>query len=318
MLKISVALLTIFVLQTSVHAADKIRIAYPAPLGHFITLPLAQKKGFFGEEGIEAQLVQIRGPAVQAAFLNGEIDYYPAIGATVPAVIAGVPVKVVACYVPAFPIILIARPELKSVQELKGKTIMVGSIGAAPHVIARMILKHFGLDPDKDVKFVPGPSSEARLAALNQSLVAATVATPPFDFHGKKLGLNILARSQELFMWPEGGLSTTSKKIKERPDEIKRVIKAGIKANRYIRREREGTIQFLTQWQKIDKEIAAATYDSVWKAYNDDGTLPEDGFRLVIEEAKKAAKVDRQVSMSDVADLSILREAQRELGIKGK
>ena len=68
------------------------------------------------------------------------------------------------CYVPAYPIVLIARPEFKSVQELKGKTIVVGNIGTGPHVIARTILKHSGLDPDKDVKFVPGPSEEARLA----------------------------------------------------------------------------------------------------------------------------------------------------------
>ena len=310
--------LIVLVLQTSVHAADRIRIAYPAPLGHFITLPLAQKKGFFREEGIEAELVQLRGPATKAALLNGEIDYHPGIPAMVSAAIEGVPVKVVACYVPAFPIMLIARPEFKSVQELKGKTIMVGSIGAGPHSLARMILKHFGLDPDKDVKFVSGPSSEARLAALTQGLVAGTVATPPFDFFAKKLGLNILARSQELFMWPEAGLNTTTKKIKEVPDEIKRVIKAGIKANRYIRTEREGTIQFLIEWQKVNKEIAAATYESVWKAYNDDGTVPEDALRLVIEEAKKTTKVNRQVSVSDVADLSILKEAQRELGIKGK
>jgi NitT/TauT family transport system substrate-binding protein len=195
---------------------------------------------------------------------------------------------------------------------------MVGSIGSGPHILARMILKHFGLDPDKDVKFVSGPSSEARLTALTQGLVAGTVATPPFDFFAKKLGLNILARSQELFMWPEAGLNTTTKKIKEVPDEIKRVIKAGIKANRYIRTEREGTIQFLIEWQKVNKEIAAATYESVWKAYNDDGTVPEDALRLVIEEAKKATKVNRQVSVSDVADLSILKESQRELGIKGK
>jgi ABC-type nitrate/sulfonate/bicarbonate transport system substrate-binding protein len=263
-------------------------------------------------------MILLRGPATKAAFLNGEIDYYPGIGAMVSAAVAGVPVKVVACYVPAFPIVLIARSEFKSVQELKSKTIMVGNIGAAPHVIARTILKHFGLDPDKDVKFIPGPSDEARLAVLNQGLVAATVATPPFDFHGKKLGLNVLARSHELFNYPAAGLITTVKKMKERRDEIKRVIKAGIRANRYIRTEREGTIQFLIEWQKVDKEIAAATYESVWKAYNDDGTLPEDAMRLVIEEAKKAAKVDRQVSVSDVADLSILREAQRELGIKGK
>ena len=71
------------------------------------------------------------------------------------------------------------------------------------------------------------------------------------------------------------------------------------------------------EWMRIDKEIAAATYESVWKAYNEDGNYPKTAMRLVIEEAKKAAKVNREVSVRDVADLSILKEAQRELGIKG-
>lgn len=316
--KIFLVLLTIFVLHGAVHAADKIRIGYPAPLGHFITLSLAHQKGFFREEGIEAEFVQIRGPVQTSALINGETDYSVGIGNAISAAVAGAPLKVVACYVPAFPIMLIARPEFKSVQELKNKSIMVGTMGAAPHVIARMIVKHFGLDPDTDVKFVPGPSGQARLAALNQGLVAATIATPPFDFRAKKLGLNVLAGSHELFSYPEGGLATSVKKIKERPNEIKRVIKVGIKANRYIRTEREGTIQFLIGWQKVDKEIATATYESVWKAYNDDGTCPQDALRLVIEQAKKAAKVDRQFSIIDVADLSILKEAQKELGIKGQ
>ena len=74
----------------------------------------------------------------------------------------------------------------------------------------------------------------------------------------------------------------------------------------------------MIEWLKIDKEMAAATYDSVGKAFNEDGSLPEDGLRLLIEEAKKAAKVSREIPLSDVADLSILREAQKELGIQGK
>ena len=94
------------------------------------------------------------------------------------------------------------------------------------------------------------------------------------------------------------------------------MIKTGIKANRYIRTEREGTIQFMMEWQRVDKETAAATYESVWKTYNDDGSLPEKGLRLVIDEAKRVGKVDREISLSEVVDLSILREAQRELGIK--
>lgn len=72
----------------------------------------------------------------------------------------------------------------------------------------------------------------------------------------------------------------------------------------------------MMQWMKIDKETAAATYDSAAKSYNDDGGVPEAGLRIVIDEARKAANISRDVSSNEVVDLSILREAQRELGIK--
>jgi len=67
---------------------------------------------------------------------------------------------------------------------------------------------------------------------------------------------------------------------------------------------------------KIDRELAAATYDGVVKTYGDDLSLPEDGLRLLIDEAKKNAKLNRDISIDQVADLSILKEAQREMGIR--
>ena len=312
------ALLTLLVLPTAAYPADRIRISYPAPVVHFATFPLAQKKALFKEEGLDVEIFRVSDTVARAALLNGEIDYLTGIAVPVLAAIGGMPIKLVACYAPTIPIMLIARPEFKSVQDLRGKTVMVSSLGAAPAVIARMIFRHLGLDPDKDVNILPAPggTSNGRLAALSQGLVAATVVAPPFDFHAKKMGLTVLARSHELFDYPVAGLATTIKKIKERPDEIKRVIKAGIKANRYIRGERDGTIQFIMEWQKIDRDTAGATYETASKIFNDDGNAPEKGLRLVIEEAKKAAKVDRQVSVSDVAEFSILRDAQRELGIK--
>jgi ABC-type nitrate/sulfonate/bicarbonate transport system substrate-binding protein len=225
-----------------------------------------KRKAFFKEEGLDAEIIRIRPPASYAALANGDIDYFTGIGgAAVAAATRGVPIRVVACYVPTLPFMLIARPEIKSVQELKGKTIMIGVAGSSPDLIARMMLKHFGLDPEKDMKLLPGGASDARLVALKEGLVTATVVGPPFDYLGKKLGLNVLARSHEFLSYPEGGLSTAIKRIKERPDQIKRVIKTGIKANRYIRTEREGTIQFMMEWQRVDKETAAATYESVWK-----------------------------------------------------
>jgi NitT/TauT family transport system substrate-binding protein len=202
MKKIFLALL-ICVLHGLAHAADKIRVGYPAPIGNFLTLPLAQKRGFFKEEGLDAEIVRIRPPASYAALVNGDIDYFSGIGgAAVAAATRRVPIRVVACFVPTLPFMLIARPEFKSVQELKGKTLMIGVAGSSPDLIARMMLKHFGLDPDRDMKLLPGGASDARLVALKEGLVAATVVGPPFDFLGKKLGLNILARSQELLSYP--------------------------------------------------------------------------------------------------------------------
>jgi ABC-type nitrate/sulfonate/bicarbonate transport system substrate-binding protein len=172
------------------------------------------------------------------------------------------------------------------------------------------------LDPDKEVKFLAAGPLEARFSSMKQGLIAATLGGPPTDFLGKKMGFVVLARAHELFSFPVTGIVTTDKKIKERPDEVKRLIKAGIKANRYIRQNRDGTIQVFMEWMKIDKEMATATYDSVGKAFNEDGSLPEDGLRLLIDEAKKTAKINREIASSEVVDLSILREAQKELGIK--
>ena len=116
---------------------------------------------------------------------------------------------------------------------------------------------------------------------------------------------------------PAGGLVTTMMKIKGKPEEVRRVIRAGIKASRYIKANRDATIQFLMEWQRIDKEIATGTYEYLSKATNESGSLSEDAFRLMIEEIKELAKVSREIPMSDVADLSILTVAQKELRIQG-
>jgi ABC-type nitrate/sulfonate/bicarbonate transport system substrate-binding protein len=311
-------LLASFLLQPSVQAAEKIRIGIPDFTAQFGSLPLAQKKGFLQEEDLQAEVIRINATVGVAALASGEIDYYPGIGPGVAAAIQGVPIKVVACYVPSAPFALIARPEFKSVSELRGKTIGLNTFGGNIEIVTRLIFKHYGLDPDKDIKFLALGVSEHRFAAMKQGLAAATLGTPPLDFFGQKMGFVVLTRAHELFSYPASGVLASVKKIKERPDEVKRVIKAGIKANRYFRQNREGTIQIMTEWMKINRETATATYEGVLKAFNDDGSVPEDGFRLLIDETKKQAKVSRQVSLSDVADLSILREAQRELGIKSK
>ena len=304
------------ILHSSVQAADKIRIGFSALIASYSSLPLGQKRGFLQEEGLQAEFIRMNATVGLATLVTGEIDYYTQLGGGVAAAIGGAPVKIAACYVPGPTATLVARPEFKSVQELRGKTIGIDVFGSNLSIIARNVFKHSGLDPDKEVKFLAAGPLEARFSSMKQGLIAATLGGPPTDFLGRKMGFVVLARAHELFSFPVTGVVASDKKIKEKPDEIKRVIKAGIKANRYIRQNRDGTIQVFMEWMKIDKEMATATYDSVGKAFNEDGSLPEDGLRLLIDEAKKTAKINREIASSEVVDLSILREAQKELGIK--
>jgi len=318
-LPVLAAAIILLVANGTASPAEKIRVGVPQQVVHWMVFPLAQQKGFFKEEGFDAEIVQITGPSGRSALMSGDIDYYTTIAFIVQSAIVGLPVKVIAAYVNCPPFVLMSRPELKSAQDLKGKTMGIGAPpGSSPDVIAKLSLKHLGLNPDKDVKYVYLNSHERTYLALEQGLYAAGLIPPPFDFKGAKLGLNSLARAAEILTYPEDGLIATVKKIKEKPDEVKRVIRAGIKANRYIRTQREGTIQFLMAWQKVDRETATANYDSAVRSFNDDGSLPEAGLRLIIDEARKTAKVEREIPITNVADLSILREAQKELGIRAK
>jgi NitT/TauT family transport system substrate-binding protein len=313
-----VTLLIVFVLRPSVQATDKIRIGVPELNAQFLPLALAEKRGYFKEDGLQGEIIRINPTVALAALVSGELDYWTVIGNSVGAIIQGAPLRVLACYVPGSPSALIVRPEFKSVQELKGKAIGLNTSGGALESIGRLIFKHFGLDPDKEIKFLPLGTNERRFSAMKQGLTAGTMGSPPLDFLGKKMGFVVLARAYELFSYPTSGVIASARKIKEKSDEVKRVIAAGIKATRYIRQNREGTIQFMTEWSKIDREMATATYDSVLKLFNDDGSVPDKGLLLVIDELRKLGKVEREISVKEVADLSLLREAQKELGIIGR
>ena len=316
MVKNLLVLLFFFVWHTSTDAADKIKVGYPDASGTFLSLPLGQKPGFFHKEGIQVELIRIRSTVALTALISGELDYHSVLGPAVAAAIRGAPVKIVACYTPRIATTIIALPEFKTVQDLRGKTIGINSLGGGLEGQMRMMLKQFGLDAEKDVRLLAAGGMESRLTAMKQGFTVATLGSPPIEFFAKKLGFVVIARAEQLFSYPSSGLIVHAKRIKERPDEIRRMIKAGIEANRYLVQHREETLRIMMEWMKIDREIAVATYDGVLKSYGDDLSLPEDGLRRLIDEAKKNVNITREISIDQVADLSILKEVQTELGIK--
>lgn len=310
--------ITLISFSSSAFAADRIRISISSLDVAFLTGGVAFKRGFFKDEGLDVELIRMNANVSITALATGDIDYTMIFGSVVRAALRGMPFKVVASYMDSSTHALIARPEYKSIKDLRGKTLGVSSFGATADVAARMMFQKSGIDPEKDIKIIAMGSDRARFSALKEGIVDVAVISPPADVEGKKMGFNVVARAYEMFTFPFVGLGATTKKIKDRGDEVKRAIKALIRANRYILANREGSIQTLAEWGRTDRESAGAAYDGTVKVFNNDGSIPESGLKLVVDQSREALKVNRPVATEEVADLGPLHEAQKELGIKGR
>jgi len=299
-------------------AADKVHLSISAVDISFLTAELASKRGFFRDENLDVEIIKMNANISITTLSTGDIDYTMIFASVVRGALRGMPMKVVSSYMDSSTHLLIARPEYKSLKDLKGKTLAVSTFGATSDVAARMMFKQGGVDPERELKIIPLGAERSRYTALREGIVDVAVLSPPADSEATRLGFNVLSRFFEHFKLPFTGLGVNTKKLKEKPDEVKRMIKAALRANRFVRQNREGTIQTLMDWVHVDRESAAATYDSTWRIFSEDGNIAESGLRLVIDQGRQAMKIDRPVAIEEVADFAPLREAQKELGIKGR
>ena len=314
----AIRVLLLLMLTGSGEAADKARLSISAVDISFLTSGVASKRGFFRDEGLDVEIIRMNANVSVTALTTGDIDYTMIFASVVRGALRGMPMRVVASFMDSSTHLLIARPEYKSLKDLKGKTLAVSTFGATSDVAARMMLKQGGLDPERELKIIPLGGERARYTALREGIVDVAVLSPPTDSEASKLGFNVLSRFFEHFKLPFTGLGVNTKKLKEKPAEVKRMIKAALRANRFVRQNREATIQTMMDWIHVDRESAAATYDGTWRIFSEDGSIPENGLKLVIDQGRDAMKIERPVANSEVADLSILREVQKDLGIKGR
>jgi NitT/TauT family transport system substrate-binding protein len=297
-------------------AAEKTRISVTNYNLSYLAAGVAAKKGFFRDEGLAVEIIRMNANVAMSALIANETDYTMIFASVIRAAMRGIPLKVITVLIDSPPYAFIGRPEINAMKALKGKSVGIGVYGSSNDVVARLMLERSGIDPEKEAKLVAFGSDSARFAALKEGLVDAAIIAPPADAQARKLGFHVLARANDLFKFPHIGLGTSSKKIKEKPQEVAAVIKAFIRANRFIRDNRQETVDILVDWGRTQREDAVAAYDSTWQVFSPDGSMPDDGMRLVIEDAQKALKITRTVSIAEVADASALRDAQRLLGIK--
>jgi NitT/TauT family transport system substrate-binding protein len=312
---VSLLLIAGFFSSKCVWAQEKIRISYSSVSDSYLYAAIAQQKGFFKQEKVDVDLVRVAGTVAVTGLATDDIEYTLMFSQTIQAAMTGIPVKVLASFTDNSTGALVAKTELKTLQDIKGKRLAISSFGAGAHVTADLMLRSAGISADA-VKFVALGPENARLAALEQGLVEAAILNPAGIASAERRGFHVIARAYELFTFPYAGLAASDKRIKEKPEEIKRILTALLRGSRYIRSDREGTLQVMMQWARMDKQTATDVYDPIRRISSDDGAIPSAGLRLAIEHSQKRLKIEREVAPSQVANETLIREVQKEMKLK--
>ena len=299
-------------------AIENVRVAYPSMNTSVFCLIIAQKEGYLKEEGIEAQLLSIRGEIAIRTTLAGEVDFFTNAGSALAAAVRGVPVKIVTVFQDKPGWDLIAQPDIKSVAQLRGKNIAVMSPEGSLAVVAREILRKNGIDPTKDVNLVTMGGDEVRFPALQTKSIQATLFNTGMSLKAQKEGFTKLAVASDYANLIEGGLATSNDRIKQSPEKIFRFIRAALKGLNFFVVKREQSIKYMTEALRMnDRELVHAIYDIQSKLVLREGFTDDKVLQSMIDEMKKTTKVQRDIKISDVFDLTSVKKANEELKTSG-
>lgn len=300
------------------HAAGKTIISYSSRTYAFLPAQVAVAKGFFKEEGLEPVLVQMRSQVAVPALMNGDIQYTLTFGNILTAAMQGMPFKLLALLTEKPLHHLVSRPEIKTIAELAGKRIGTQRIGGSDHLAAEAILRAKGLDPAKDVQFITlGADEPVRVEILKKRLVDAICVSPPGPVRLERQGFNILGGPKDLKVGsPISAVAATDMRLKDNREETKKVLRAMVRALRFIRERKSEVILIMTHWLNQTREVASESYDLIVPSFSPDGGAGDATYEFAIEARKSALKTEKPIPLSQVRDLSLLKEVQRELGLQ--
>jgi len=295
---------------------EKVRIGMPSLSLSFIAPRVAYARGFFREEGIDAEIIRIATNIGIVAVTTKEIGYTTAVGAALRSSVRGLPIKVLTFFNGRPLHVLVAKPEIKSVPDLRRKVIGFAGYGDSTEFMLRAVLQRSGMDMEKDVQPFGVSGSGQRLGALLAGKLDAAVLPPPFNFEAESRGFVRLINVAEVFETSVSGLSVHNDSLREKPAQIKRMLRALIKAQQFIRTNKNDSVRVIADWLKLEPAIAQASYDIYVKGMSSSGIVPDRVLESDIERARKEQQIKDAVPVSRVVDFSLQREALNELGMK--
>jgi NitT/TauT family transport system substrate-binding protein len=297
----------------------KVRLGSSSTNVSFLAIYTALHRGFYRDEGIDLEIIQMAANLTSAAVMAGDLDYSAAVTGLIGGAVRGQPMKVLLFTVERPLLFLMSKKEIKDPQQLKGKKIAGSSPGGSATLLGYRALKHFGLEPGRDVSVLPmGGSAASRFAVLESGVVDASLLSVPENIIALERGYNELIFVGDIVQFAQNGFGTSEKKIRENPDEVYRMVRATLRGLQFVwdKHNHEAVTDIMMkQWKVSDRKMAGEMSKQVSRVLTKDASVSRESVQVLIDSQRENAKVTRPITVAEVVDYSFLEKARKELGI---
>lgn len=295
---------------------EKVRLSHSALESNNAVWYLAQERGLYKKNGLDADLIFIPSTTTSVSSLvAGDVQVANASGGGVAsAVVAGADLVLVACYVNSLPYELVVHESVKSAEDLKGKSVGISRLGSASDVAARALIRGLGLEPDKQVPILQVGGPAERAAAFRTGRIVGFPSPPGMVHLAKGMPLRILISTidfQKRFDFPYICATTTRSYLSRRRETVKRVLMAHIEAIQFFKTHKEESKKILAKYSRIPNEAYLEdAYTASAKLFERVPLVTKAGMEIQIKEAV-GRKPGAQLRFEDMVDDSLVRELEK-------
>ena len=300
--------------------ADKLRIGYGAPSVTMSILWITKEGKLFEKNGLDVEVLYLESALVQRALIAGNVAFGEMTGSLMSAPkLQGADLVMVAGFLNHLQYRLVARPEIKSVAELKGKRVGVSRFGAGADRATRLLLSKLGLHPEKDVLLVQVGGAPTRLSALSANAIDAAIVDPPDHKKAQEAGMRVLANMEEMNIpFQHTGLVTSRAQLAKAPDIARRVIKSFVEGIHLASFNSETPKKAFRKYMRLQQERELEDAYQVLRGFMQRKPYPTlEGFKAVFAELAEQIPAAKNADPKDFVDTRLLEELDRSGYIDG-
>ena len=314
---IVVALLCV---ASSNNAQDLVKtpVQIPAITPAATAFAVARDRGYYRQEGLDAQLIVMPSALGTQALLGGNVKFSTAGGAGLLPILRGAPIRFMFTTFSRPMFWLYSRSDIRSVENLKGKKVGVSSLGSGPDSLLREILKKHGLDGGRDVAIMPVGSGTARFFALQAGTVEAAMLSIPANLMAQDAGFReLVSFIDQEWIELQGTINVTDQLLGSDPTLVEKFIRATLKGFIHFRDLRSQTIGILIRFLRVKEDAAAKIYELMRPSLTQDGIVSEEIQRKSLEHVIDRVGLKEPPRLDKIFDYSVAVKVRNELRSNG-